>query len=326
MGQKLGVADVRLDWRAAIDELQPDVVVVATPARPHQDIVQFAASRGCHVLCEKPLATDATEARAMLEAVDRRGLKHGYGATSRYAPALVEARRLVNEGSIGDLREIEVVAHLGAPRDLAYSWVHRLADGGGILMNLLPHFLGQVQYLCDEVPAWATGRADPDIDRAPLGPVLHDFRDWAPVDHAGAATRRWHVVDADMRSTVVLGFETPNGGTVQALWHASFFTTGRHPAYLAIMGTEGTIHLTGHPWTEKLEVRRGRSDDWVEARLDQSQYADDPVQYGWNELTADFLADVAGQGRHPYPTFREGAVANHIIDRVRQSMNESVAL
>ena len=35
MGARLGIADVRMDWRSAIDDLSPDIVVVATPAEPH---------------------------------------------------------------------------------------------------------------------------------------------------------------------------------------------------------------------------------------------------------------------------------------------------
>ena len=63
VGRKLGIDDVALDWRSAIKQLRPDVVVVATPAGPHRDIVEHAASLGCHLLCEKPLGRNAPEAR-----------------------------------------------------------------------------------------------------------------------------------------------------------------------------------------------------------------------------------------------------------------------
>ena len=153
-----------------IEQLRPDVVVVATPAGPHRDIVEHAASLGCHLLCEKPLGRNAPEALAMLDAVEASGVKHAYGATSRYSPALIQAKVLLHEGLIGELHEAEVIAHLEMPPLLAHSWIHRLEEGGGILMNVLPHFLGQVQYVSGGTPRWATGLADSVIDRAPVGP------------------------------------------------------------------------------------------------------------------------------------------------------------
>ena len=89
LGDRLGIADVRLDWRSAIDELVPDVVVIATPAAPHREMVEFAASRGAHVVCEKPLGRTAEEARRMLEYVETAGVRHAYGGTTRYAPGSV---------------------------------------------------------------------------------------------------------------------------------------------------------------------------------------------------------------------------------------------
>jgi len=65
----LGVPAVRLDWRAAIAEFHPDIVAIATPTASHMEIATTAAASGCHILCEKPLARDPSEAAAMPEAV-----------------------------------------------------------------------------------------------------------------------------------------------------------------------------------------------------------------------------------------------------------------
>ena len=85
MAEKLGVKEVRFDWRTALHEFQPDIVTIATPAGPHHEIGVAAAEAGCHVVCEKPLAVDAAEARKMLAAVERAGVKHAYAATGCYA-------------------------------------------------------------------------------------------------------------------------------------------------------------------------------------------------------------------------------------------------
>ena len=79
MAQKLGIAEVRFDWQQAITTLQPDIVSIATPASLHHEIALVAAQLGCHILCEKPLALNAAQARAMLQAGVQAGVQPALG-------------------------------------------------------------------------------------------------------------------------------------------------------------------------------------------------------------------------------------------------------
>src|SRR5438128_203067 len=135
MAQKLGIAEVHFDWRDALTTLQPDIVSIATPAGVHCEIALVAAKLGCHILCEKPLALNAVQARAMLQAVEQTGVKHSYGATSRYAPAAVYAQTLLAAGLIGQVQEIESIHHFNTSPLLSYSWFFQLSQGGGALYN-----------------------------------------------------------------------------------------------------------------------------------------------------------------------------------------------
>src|SRR5687768_17617432 len=92
VAKKLDIPAVHFDGHRALEEFRPDIVAIATPAGPHREIAEAAANQLCHILCDKPLATNAVDARAMLLAVERAGIKHAYGTTSRYAPALVHTR------------------------------------------------------------------------------------------------------------------------------------------------------------------------------------------------------------------------------------------
>ena len=67
------------DLDEAIRRTGAKVVNVATPPHTHGPLVMVAISRGCHVLCEKPFARDAAEARAMLHAAQRAGIVHLLG-------------------------------------------------------------------------------------------------------------------------------------------------------------------------------------------------------------------------------------------------------
>ena len=314
MAARLGIADVRTDWRSAIDALSPEMVVVATPAEPHCEMVEYAAKRGAHVVCEKPLGRTAEEGRRMLAAVEAAGVKHAYGATSRYAPGLVRARALVADGVIGEVREVEMVAHLGTPPLLPFCWVHSLELGGGMLANGYTHFLAQAQYVAGGVARWATGHIDPVVSRVPAGPPLHDFREWAPVDPDLAAGGEWRENDADLADTVITGLELSDGREVPALFHISAFSKARAGGYLAIYGTAGTLHLEGPPWFTQLQHLSTDDGQWADIAFPA---VDDPIQSGWNHLVADLVADINGSGEDGYPTFRDGYIANQLIDQVR---------
>ena len=205
---------------------------------------------------------------------------------------------------------------------MGYSWAHSLEQGGGMLMNVLPHFLGQAQYVSGGVPRWVTGFAEPVIDKAPVGLPVHDFREWSPVDAGTADGVEWNSVDADMRATVIVGLQRADGTDIRAIWHVSPFASSRNADHLALAGSEGTLHLTGFPWHHKLEHKRTGTDDWVDVPISPADGTTDPVQHGWNRLSEEFILDVRGQDDPDYPTFRDGYIANQIMDAVRSSKTQ----
>jgi predicted dehydrogenase len=213
---QLGITDVGFDWRAGLKELRPEIVSIATPADSHRAIAEFAAELGCHIVCEKPLATNAADALAMRQAVEEAGLKQAYAATGRYAPAIQQTRQLLADGVIGRVYEIESFAHLNVPMwRFPYCWVHRLELGGGMLNNLFTHHLAQVLYVTQGTVHAVAGEARALGDQAPVGPTIHDFRQlfalagtWDPEQ-----ATEWRTADADMSYTVMLKF-----GWATAIW------------------------------------------------------------------------------------------------------------
>ena len=63
LADRLAVPEASGDWRAALAAHRPDIVALATPAGLRGDVIAAAAALGCHVYCDKPLATSAPEAR-----------------------------------------------------------------------------------------------------------------------------------------------------------------------------------------------------------------------------------------------------------------------
>lgn len=327
MAQKLGIADVRLDWGAALHDLQPDIVAVATPGHLHHEMVQAAASLGCHILCEKPLGLNAEQALEMLQAVETAGVKHAYCSTSRYSPAALYAQRLLASGLIGQVQEIECIHHFNLSPLTPASWFFQLSQGGGALYTDFPHFLGQVLFMTGGQIGAVSGAARLLIDQAPVGAPVHDFRvSFTPLDPLQAAAGAWQLVDADMGYTILGRLHLPAGNTASVLWQASEMAAGRHPNSLAFYGTKGSLHLNTPFFAQTIEhfAPRGHPTQqrWQEMQIPDElnrllAWTEDPVQSAWHQLAREFVADVRGEGYNGYPTFHDGWLANTIIDIVR---------
>jgi predicted dehydrogenase len=324
---QLGIADVRFDWRAALTELRPDIVAIGTPGDTHREMAEHALSLGCHVMCEKPLALNATDARAMLDAAVRAGVKHAYGPTGRYAPSVIYAQQLVVQGAIGPVREIELTSRGEFP-PLPYGWVHQLERGGGLLNNGFTHNLAQVLRVTGGEPIAAIGAARTFHERAPVGPPIHDFRQlfgpipgWDP-----AQATEWRTADADAAYTAIVELCMPEGHTAQASFVSSIYGQSPNTGDLAVFcGDAGTLVFNSDWGAAPLDLRlyRKTSGAWEDLRVPDAVLAaqppvEDTIQRYWNQLFLEFVADIHGEGNAGYPTFHDGWVAMEIIDAVRE--------
>ncbi len=81
----------------------PDFAIVAVPTEEHLPAARELAAAGVAVLVEKPLAATATEARELIAAVEAAGVRAAVGHVERCNPALLELRRRVGEGQLGEV-------------------------------------------------------------------------------------------------------------------------------------------------------------------------------------------------------------------------------
>jgi predicted dehydrogenase len=92
------------DWHDAVSRKDVDVVDISTPGYTHRDIAVAAAEAGKHVWCEKPLTFTLAEAKEMLAAVKKAGVKHAVNFNYRRCPAVALAKKMIEEGAIGQIR------------------------------------------------------------------------------------------------------------------------------------------------------------------------------------------------------------------------------
>lgn len=109
-GQRWGVAALYHDYRAMLANEQLDIVAVATPPPSHPEVVVAAAEAGARgIFCEKPMALSLGECDAMIQACERAGAKLLVNCSRRWSGQYEAARRVVEDGTLGDL--IHISAH-----------------------------------------------------------------------------------------------------------------------------------------------------------------------------------------------------------------------
>ena len=151
------------DYRSMLSSGLLDAVVVAVPDHLHLDVTLAAVESGLHVLCEKPLARTAHDARRMLDAATAAGVVHMTMMTWRWMPVPAFAKRLVEDGYLGRVRSAHFSMQSGYDAELLAGWRFDPEQGTGILGDLGSHmidlarcYVGEIDRVCarliDDVP------------------------------------------------------------------------------------------------------------------------------------------------------------------------------
>jgi predicted dehydrogenase len=126
-----------------------DAVVVCSPTARHRQHVELAAAAGCHVLCEKPLATTAEDARAMVEACRDAGVLLQVAFVARFLSHVRTVRAAVDAGSLGEVIGIRAGNRGRPPLSPHYpEWITLPEEsGGGALIDHSVHLVDLVRHL-----------------------------------------------------------------------------------------------------------------------------------------------------------------------------------
>jgi len=142
------------DWKKTVNRDDIDAVVIATPTNTHFEISMEAIRAGKHILCEKPLAMNAEEAKLMLDAADKAGVVHMLGHNYRRVPAIALAQQLIQEGKLGEIyhfRGVYLQDWLLDPQ-FPTSWkLDKKIAGSGPHGDLNAHLIDLARYLVGEV-------------------------------------------------------------------------------------------------------------------------------------------------------------------------------
>ena len=300
-------------WQDMLDQARPDIVVIATPPALHLPILTAAMAAGCHVVCEKPLATRSAEARAMIAAAAATPCQAITSFNWRFAPAMQRMKQMVDAGHLG--RVFHVNARWFNPAwvdaSTAPTWrMDRAQAGYGALGDLGVHLIDLVQWLF-----------------GPVGKVMAS----SATAHAGrtvpGGTRP---ADAEDFSHVVA--ELHCGASVAIT--VSRVARGLNEHSLEVYGEQGALALrqtrTGDGWHVG-ELRAASGSGLFEPVAISDRVGGDALSTERLELTGQatlcpmvqqFIADIES-GRAATPSLQDGASAQAVLDAVLESSRTS---
>ncbi len=287
-----GIKRWTTEMAEAIRDPETDVVVIGLPNHLHKEAVSLAAEAKKPVLCTKPLARSAAEAKEILEIAEKAGIFHGYLEDLVYTPKTMKAITSVQQGSVGRVlwtRSRE--AHPGPHSD--WFWNKELS-GGGAVVDLGCH--------CIEI-----GRSFVGKDVRPLEVVC-----W------GAT--QVHPIDAE---DTAVGLVRYASGAV-AQFEVAWTFRGGMDLRDEVSGTEGTIWLNHWLRTGFEMFSSGGPGGYVAEKAESETgwmfpVGDEASALGYHAMFTDML-DALEEGRPPVETFYDGYVVNAIMDASYRSM------
>jgi len=244
---------------------RPDVVTVATPTESHARLVIMAAEAGAHgVCCEKPMATSMADGRAMLSACVKHGTCLIVGHQRRMGPDLLEMRRLIESGAIGDVYLIRGTC----AGDM-------LSDG--------THLIDSLRWLAGDQPVnWLLGQ----VYREPPDPSQERGIGYTAL----GGYRYGHMVETGAMATL----EFRSGLRAEMLTGQVRFPGRQYQDY-EVFGTKGRLWRLGDRITTPLRIHDGQDGGW----RDVTGYLGEPVADAFTSMYQAFARTVRVGTAHP---------------------------
>jgi predicted dehydrogenase len=299
-----GVAVTSKRWEEIVSRDEVDAVIIATPNVFHPPIALGAIANGKHVLCEKPLAMNAADARAMAEAADKADVRHMTAFTYRFVPAMRYLAHLIAQGDLGEPYHYRSCRLQDwGTRGLGWRQVKKLA-GSGELGDMLSHRIDFAHHL--------------------VGPMRRLVAQTKLMvnDRQGAPS--------DLEDWVAIIAEFQRGAT--GVLESSKLARGRNEGarsldYVELNGSEATFEFTTGKWNE---LQYGKGDGpglaplpvprefWVWPGSPRDPSVGDPLIAFRQDQAFEFI-DAIRNHRPCIPSFHDGARAQEVMDAAHRS-------
>jgi predicted dehydrogenase len=280
------------DMEEAIKHSDTDVVVVGLPNNLHEKAIMFAVEANKAVLCTKPLARTAGEAKRILDAVEKAGIFHGYLEDLVYTPKTLKAIKSAQNGALGKVlwaRSRET--HPGPHSD--WFW-DKEQSGGGAIIDMGCHCI--------------------EISRNFIG------KDVKPLEVMCWADTQVHPIEAEDSAVGLVKYA--NGAIGQ--FEVSWTFRGGMDLRDEVSGTEGTVWLN-HWLRTGFDMFTGVGEGGYVAEKAEGDtgwlfpVGDEVAALGYQEMFTDQL-NALDNDTKPMEDFYDGYVVNAIMDAAYKSI------
>ena len=164
-------------YEEMLDRERPEGAIVAAPTPLHAPIGVACASRGIHMLMEKPFTDTVAAGRQLIDTANGAGVRITVGHHRRYDPAVEAARAIIANGEIGRLVAISGIWATRKHNDYYLADWRREPGGGPVLINLI-HDIDMLRYCCGEIESVyaETRNAERGLKVEDSGAVVLRFR------------------------------------------------------------------------------------------------------------------------------------------------------
>ncbi len=280
------------DMAEAINDPETDAVVIGLPNHLHEEAVRLACEAGKAVLCTKPLARTAAEAKRILDMVEAAGVFHGYLEDLVYTPKTLKSVQAVRNGALGKVlwaRSRET--HPGPHSD--WFW-DKEQSGGGAIIDLACHCI--------------------EISRNYIGKEVR------PVEVMCWGDTQVHPIEAEDSAIGLVKYATGAIGQFEVAWTFR----GGMDLRDEVSGTEGTI-WTNHFLRTGFEMFTAVGQGGYVAEKAEGEtgwlfpVGDEVAELGYIDMFTDMF-NAMDKNDAPMESFYDGYVVNAIMDACYRSM------
>lgn len=324
---QFGWEEYASDWKELLSREDIDLIDINAPSNAHKDIAVAAAKAGKHLYCEKPLALTLEDAREMLEAAETADVKHMVGFNYRFTPAVMLAKKLIDEGRLGEIHHFRAWFLQDWIVDPSFPLVWRLQQeiaGSGAHGDLNAHLIDLAHYLIGDISE-VVGMSETFIKERPLPDET------GGLSATSGKTAETGPVTVDDATLFLARFENGALGSFEA---TRFATGHRSTNSFEINGSKGSVifdfermnELQVYFSEDKEDVqgfRRVMATDPAHAYSDAWWPAGHPLGYEhtFTHAFVEFLTAIQ-ENRQPVPNFSDGVKCQQVLEAVELSVKE----
>jgi len=308
VAREFDIEHVDSDWRALVARDDVDLVSIVTPPVKHCEMTLAALENGKAVLCEKPMAMNAVEARRMTESAREAGVLALIDHELRFLPGRIKLGRLLNGGDIGTVQHTKLVFRSDSRADVdrPWNWWSDEGQGGGALGAIGSHVIDGFR--------WLLGTEVSEVS-CNLATHIRERKDEESGDSRAVTT--------DDEANLLLRFaesELTEGATGNV--SLSLVEPGKAEHRLEIFGSLGALMINeaGEVW--RAGVGSGQ---WEKVETERGELAPGMRDGGWARGFTAFSKQIVKalrEGRTTVDgaaTFEDGYRVQVVLDAARRS-------